>query len=266
MNENENLLKELCIELRWVGCSIDRTTCNSLLDKQTIDYIVNVKDISRKLSINRDSIEKRLAILSRETGWSMSKLFNACLEFPKRTPKMTDIKTSSNERILSINTSDKFKYFADSSNCSDTKAYINGNEIKLFLPDDYGQTYSNQTISTINYHLNNLEKGVAEALLFIRENKQIHMVSTIINDYLEYCNNYFTPEKKLLAFSNIKISQKYFLENLNVKALYICIDDDGIDFMYDVFFGENSLKKYISVVENEYFIVQELELSENIYW
>ena len=51
-----------------------------------------------------------------------------------------------------------------------------------------------------------------------------------------------------------------------MKALYIYIDDDGIDFMYDVFFGENSLKKYISVVENEYFIVQELELSENIYW
>src|SRR5437764_10473381 len=79
---DDELLEELCIKLRFVGCG-DYSLPGS---ETVVSGIREVSSIFSELSARRVDYRQRLERLSEETHWQMQKLLDDCLAFPSRVP------------------------------------------------------------------------------------------------------------------------------------------------------------------------------------
>ncbi len=265
MENQEYLLKELCIELRHVGCALGWNPNNAKLTKEFIDHIGEVKSLAKILKENQINPTSRLADLTQQTGWNMNKLYHVCLEFPKKTPTVKDIK----EKIIKPKNNYQNKtlrFFGQLGDSWVAKTYINQREVKLFLEDDYMQVYSQAMVDRINTHLGHLEKGVKNALIAIRNIKETDESYKVIEAYLQYCNRYFTKGQKLITFNSEEITEECLLSKLRVAAVWVFVDDSEIEFLYEVMFWDKLLENAISVIEDDNHAVVKLEIERNVDW
>jgi hypothetical protein len=78
----EQLLDELCVELRNVGVK-DWSLPD---DERVLAHIKQVSSIHRELIGRQISLTARLSELSSQTNWKMMLLLEDCLAFPKKMP------------------------------------------------------------------------------------------------------------------------------------------------------------------------------------
>jgi len=78
----EELLAELCVELRHVGVG----DWGLPDDERVKGYIKQVCSIHQELKSRRVDLGERLSELSSQTGWLMEQLLDDCLAFPARMP------------------------------------------------------------------------------------------------------------------------------------------------------------------------------------
>lgn len=83
---NEELLEDLCIELRHVGVG-DYGLPN---EARLVEHIYQVNAIHTELARRGLDCSPRLELLSKETGWQMQKLLEECSAFPKKMPYVRD--------------------------------------------------------------------------------------------------------------------------------------------------------------------------------
>ena len=80
--ETENLIEELCTELRHVACH-DSELPNG---ERARSHIQAVQEIHQELVVRGANISPRLTRLSEETKWQMQELLRDCLAYPNRFP------------------------------------------------------------------------------------------------------------------------------------------------------------------------------------
>jgi hypothetical protein len=79
---NEQLLDELCVELRNVGVE-DWSLPD---DERVIAHVRQVCAIHRELTARQIDLADRISELSSQTGWQMKLLLDDCLAFPTKMP------------------------------------------------------------------------------------------------------------------------------------------------------------------------------------
>lgn len=80
--EEDELIENLCIHLRHVGCG-DRDLPNN---ERVIRHILEVQNISKILNSKGTNPSKRLKLLTKETSWLMEELYQDCLNYPNIIP------------------------------------------------------------------------------------------------------------------------------------------------------------------------------------
>jgi hypothetical protein len=79
---SEELLDDLCLELRHVGCR-DYSLPN---DERIIQHVGEVSAIYDELSKRGAEVQSRLLQLSEQTKWNISRLLEDCLRYPAVVP------------------------------------------------------------------------------------------------------------------------------------------------------------------------------------
>ena len=83
---NEELLADLCLELRHVACS----ESDLPLGERVVGHVREVRAIHAELATRRVDCRPRLERLSEETRWQIPTLLDDCLAYPQRTPYVRD--------------------------------------------------------------------------------------------------------------------------------------------------------------------------------
>jgi len=79
---NEELLEDLCLELRHVACGEGDWP----LGERVVTHVREVRALHAELSTRGVDCLPRLARLSEETRWQIPTLLDDCLAYPERTP------------------------------------------------------------------------------------------------------------------------------------------------------------------------------------
>ena len=78
----EELLEDLCLELRHVACGEFDLPCG----ERVVSHVREACVIHTELTLRRVDCGARLERLSEETGWLIPMLLADCLAYPQRTP------------------------------------------------------------------------------------------------------------------------------------------------------------------------------------
>ena len=85
--ETSDLVEDLCIALRNVGCG-DYRLPN---DERVIAFIHEVQQVSAELGARGVNSNDRIQRLSTETSWQMQTLLEECLAFPSVVPYVKEV-------------------------------------------------------------------------------------------------------------------------------------------------------------------------------